>query len=83
MGRTEIISKLESIVKEIFKNDDLKIDENTEIKDLKAWDSLLHMQLIVAMEKEFGIKFKLSEITQLTSVNTMVDIISTKVNNNG
>ena len=43
-------------------------------------DSFMHMNLIVAIEKKFGIKFRLTELQELRSVGDMMDFIQKKVN---
>lgn len=79
MERMDVLSKLQEIVIMVFNNKDLLIEEETVIKELEIWDSLLHMQLIVALEKEFGIKFKLAELPLLTDVKSIVDVIISKL----
>ena len=78
MERSEILNRMQGVVRTVFKNDSLQIEEDTEIQLIESWDSLLHMQLIVALEKEFGIKFKLAELNRLTGVSSIIDVISSK-----
>lgn len=78
MERSEILNRMQGVVRTVFKNESLQIEEDTEIQLIESWDSLLHMQLIVALEKEFGIKFKLAELNRLTGVSSIIDVISSK-----
>ncbi|ABB73591.1 acyl carrier protein [Nitrosospira multiformis ATCC 25196] len=47
-------------------------------KNLPAWDSLKHMNLILALEEEFGIEFSDKEIADLNSLHLLVDALRTK-----
>ena len=54
-------------------------EENTTSNDIEDWDSLEHINLIVAVEKEFGIKFNMNEVTSMKNVGEMVTIIEERV----
>lgn len=75
----EIIHQLQEIFREIFDDDDLIITSDTTADDIEDWDSLTHMQLIVAIEKKFGIKFTTSEIKKAANVGEFIDIIKGKL----
>ena len=55
------------------------ITENTELKDIKTWDSLTHMEMIADLETSFNIEFDVDEITQMTNVKTIEDIVAGKL----
>ena len=57
MNREEIIGRLGSIFKDIFDEEDLEINDKTTAEDIEDWDSLAHINLVVAIEKEFSVKF--------------------------
>jgi acyl carrier protein len=66
------INQLEKILKTFFKNEKLKITSNTKIKDIKKWDSLNHIKIIVLLEKEFKIKFSGDEIYKIKKINDIL-----------
>lgn len=70
-----IEEKVTEIFRDIFDNPELTITQTTNAKDIKAWDSLANINLIVAMEKEFKIKFNIQEIKQLKNVGGMIELI--------
>lgn len=79
MEKPEIIEKLHPIFREILENDDIVLTEETAARDIDEWDSLNHIQLIVAIEKNFGIQFSSSEIQSWNNVGEMCDSINKHV----
>ena len=72
------ISELEKILMNFFKNKDLKIKNNTKIKDIKGWDSLNHIKVIVILEKQFKIKFSGDQIYKIKNMNDILKNINKK-----
>ena len=62
MERSEIFKKLSEIFIEVLDLDEVELTDETSANDIEEWDSLSHIQLIVAIEKAFGIKFTSLEI---------------------
>ena len=62
----EIDSKLEKLLKETFEID--KISLNFSMDDIPEWDSFKHIELIIAIEKEFKIKLEYTDTTEMVSV---------------
>lgn len=75
----DIKRELNQIFRVVFKNDDLLIDEQMTAKDVKGWDSLAHIELIMAIEDHFQIKFKLKELTKMNNVGAMIKFIQEKL----
>ena len=62
----EIDSKLEKLLKETFEID--KISLNFSMDDIPEWDSFKHIELIIAIEKEFKIKLEYTATTEMVSI---------------
>lgn len=75
MSRQEVYEKLTEIFRDIFDDEELVICDTTTSNDIEDWDSLEQISIIVAAEKEFKIKFKMSEIEGLKNVGELVDLI--------
>jgi acyl carrier protein len=71
--------RIKNIMAAIFEIESSKIDHNTFSDTLDAWDSLKHMDLIVALEEEFHIEFSSDEIVELTSYDLIVETIKSKI----
>jgi acyl carrier protein len=78
MERTEIFEKLNEIFCDVLDLDEIELTDSTCADDIEEWDSLSHIQLIVAIEKAYGIKFSSLEIMKLKNVGEMVDSIMSK-----
>ena len=78
MERKEIFSKLNEIFIDVLDLDECNLTDETSANDIEEWDSLSHIQLIVAIEKRFGIKFTSLEIMKWRNVGELVDSILSK-----
>ena len=79
MERIEILSIVEDIFRSILDDSDIILKDNTTANDIEEWDSLTHIQLIVTIEKRFGIKFKSKEILSWNDVGDMLNSIEMKL----
>ncbi|RNA60782.1 acyl carrier protein [Chryseobacterium nematophagum] len=78
MDKNEILTKLTTIFHEELDNENIVLSFETTADDIEEWDSLSHIQLIVAVEKNFGVRFTSSEIQSWQNVGEMIDCIVTK-----
>ena len=74
----EIKDKLTSVVREVFDDDSLVLSDEMTADDLDAWDSLSHVNLIIAVELAFGIEFKHSEVQSFANVGELLNKIQDK-----
>lgn len=75
MKMENVYEKLNEVFQDVFDDDSIIVSENTTADDIEDWDSLEHINLVVAVEKCFGIKFTMGEVTGMKNVGEMVDII--------
>lgn len=78
MDRRNVMNRLNGILEEIIDEGPVCLSEATVPADVDGWDSLAHIQLVVAMEKHFDAKFTSEEILSWKNVGEMVDSILTK-----
>lgn len=80
MERVEIFSKLNEIFEDVLDLDETpELTDATTANDIEEWDSLAQVQLIVAIEKSFGIKFTAKEMLMWQNVGEMVNGILSKI----
>jgi len=71
-----IINELNLIFEDIIDEGKVSLSNLTTSKDIDSWDSLTNIQLVVAIEKKYNIKFTSEEITSWKNVGDMVDCIT-------
>ena len=79
MERNDIMSRVQEVFRDELELDDLVLTDETTADDVEEWDSLSHVQLVVALEKAFNIKFTSREILSWDNVGDLVDCIGKKL----
>ena len=79
MTRDEVFSGVQDIFRDIFDVDDLVVSDTTNSDEIEDWDSLNHINLVSAIEKEFEIRFALGELMALKDVGAMIDLMIEKL----
>lgn len=78
MNSNEILKRINTIFIDILDNEEIVIKEDTIADDVEEWNSLTHVELIVAIEKHFKIRFTSKEIQSWNNVGEMVNCIMEK-----
>lgn len=71
-------NKIKNVMSIVFGIDSSEINNETSPDSIDKWDSLSHMNLIVALEEEFNIEFEVEEISELMNIKSILEIISKK-----
>ena len=75
----DITEKLTNVFQEVFDDETIVLSDDLTAKDVDAWDSLSHVNLIIAIEIAFDIEFKQSEIVNFANVGELKDSITRKL----
>jgi acyl carrier protein len=75
----EVLDTATIVFRDTLDNESIKLSPETTADDIEEWDSLSHIQLIVALERKFKIKFTTSEITSYKNVGQMAEGIIKKL----
>ena len=78
MTREKVFERLNKVFRDVFDDDDITVTETTTSADIDDWDSLEHINLVAAVEQEFGMKFTMGQVVTMKNVGEMVDIILQK-----
>lgn len=70
---------LTEVFQDVFDDDELELFDEMTADDVEDWTSLTHIQLIVAVEKKFGVKFTTVEVMKLKNVGEFITLIEKKV----
>ncbi len=79
MNLEEIRYKVTEIFKDVLDNESIVLRDETTADDIEEWDSLSHISIIVAIEKEFKIRFDLMDIKPLKNVGDFLNLIKLKL----
>jgi acyl carrier protein len=74
----DVYARITAIFRDILDDDSIILREDMTADDLDNWDSLTHVYLILAIEKEFKIRFTTGEISGLRSVGQLAALVSKK-----
>lgn len=76
MNREQVYERLNEVFRDVFDDDTIRVSGETTADDIEDWDSLEHINLIVAVEKKFNIKFNMGEVNRFKNVGEMADVIA-------
>jgi len=80
MESSEIFDQLTAIFRDVLDDENLTLTPQMTAADVAQWDSVNHIDILVACEMRFGIKFRTAEIDQLQNVGEFVELIDHKLN---
>ena len=78
MTREEVFEKLNTVFRDNFDDDGINLTDSTSSEDIEDWDSLEQINLVVAIQDAFGIKFNIDEVNAMKNVGEMADAILEK-----
>ena len=78
MTREEVFEKLNTVFRDNFDDDGSNLTDSTSSADIEDWDSLEQINLVVAIQDAFGIKFNIEEVNAMKNVGEMADAILAK-----
>lgn len=79
MTNREIFTRLEEVFRDVFDDGDIRLSPDTTAADIEDWDSIEHINLVGAVEDEFGIRFSMGEVSGMKNVGEMAEIIAKRV----
>lgn len=80
MNSDEIKIKVIDVISNVFNIEKSKINQKMDSNNMDGWDSLKHMNLIIALEEEFNINFQDFEIIQINSFKKIIEVITGRQN---
>ena len=79
MNRRDVFEMLNTIFRNNFDDEGIILNEETSSADIESWNSLEQINLIVAIQDEFKIKFNIDEVNAMNDVGKIVDFILEKI----
>ncbi len=78
MADDNVLSGLTEIFRDVFLDDAMVLQESHSAADVEGWDSFKHIEIILAAEERFGVKFSTRELDKLNSVGDLANLIRAK-----
>lgn len=76
------LTELQDVFRQVFGDDSIELQESTTAYDIDGWDSMMHINLIIAIEKRFKVRFATAEVAGLKAegqnVGNLVRLIESK-----
>lgn len=73
--RLEYMALLNEVFCSVFDDDDIAITEETTADNIKEWDSMMHITLVISVEQKFNMRMKAAEVGKLANVGALIDIL--------
>ena len=74
-----ILSEIQSIVRTVVNDNTIIVKMDSKATNVKGWDSLAHIRILVSVEKRYSIKFSLSEMQNIKDISAFVEAIKRKI----
>ena len=78
MDNSDIVARLTPIFRDVFNDNTLVVTDKLNAADVATWDSLSNINMIVAVEKAFGVKFSIKDVRNLKNVGELLELIKRK-----
>jgi acyl carrier protein len=78
MTTDSILEQLQSVFRDVFDDDELTINRDSSAEDVDGWDSLMHVSLMINVERVFGVKFSTTQVASLKDVGELIDLIESR-----
>jgi acyl carrier protein len=78
MSEAEIYAALDAIFRDVFLRDDIELRPELSAKDVPGWDSFKQIDIILAIEAKYHVKFSTRELDSLNNVGDLVRVVGTK-----
>jgi acyl carrier protein len=80
----DIRRQVEEVFRDVFEDADLRLNAQMTAEDIDGWDSIAHIDLIIAIEKRLNVKFATAEISRLkeegSNVGNLLELVARKRN---
>ena len=72
----EILVRVRDVIAKVFGDDDVVVHSSTTAADVEGWDSVSNIEVMIALEREFGIRFNTGEMASVANVGELVTLIA-------
>jgi acyl carrier protein len=76
-----VLGRVRRVLADVFGDDEIVVKPSTTAADVEGWDSVTNIMVLVALEREFGIRFNTGEMAGLANVGQLVALITSRLGN--
>ena len=77
------LSQMNDVLRSVFGDDDIAVTRETTADQIDGWDSMMHINVVIAVEKKFGVKFGASEVNALKAdgqnIGSFLQLVDKKI----
>ena len=75
---SQMLEQLNEVFQDVFEDEDLQVQAQTSARDIDDWDSLMHVNLVLAVESRFDVRFTSTEVARLKDVGELMALVEKK-----
>jgi len=79
MSDQDMIFRVDSVFRRVFKNDGISVQRETTAKDIAGWDFITHLDIISGIEEEFNVEITGFEVMNMSNVGDLYDLLTQKL----
>jgi acyl carrier protein len=79
VNQEQILAAVREIIGDVLDQPDVEIDAATTAADVEGWDSFNHINIVIAVERHFAIKFNTAEVEEMHNVGELVALVQQKM----
>jgi acyl carrier protein len=79
MSSDNLLGEIQEVFRDVFDDPNIKIARDSSSDNVPDWDSLAHINLMMAVQKKFKVKFTLSDMSHLKNIGDLVDLVERKM----
>jgi acyl carrier protein len=74
-----VLERVRGIAADVLRIPASQITPQSSPESIEAWDSVQHLNLVLALEQEFGVQFEPEEIDQMSNIDRIRSVLETKL----
>jgi acyl carrier protein len=74
-----LLTEVQEIFRSVFDSPDLEITPQSNAHNVDGWDSIVHISIVMALEKRYKVKFGLGQLQDLEDVGDLLNLLKSKI----
>ena len=74
-----ILDRIAEVLRDVFDDADLSVSEETTAADVDGWDSVVNVEVMVALERAFGVRFRTAELVGFENLGVLARTLEERI----